>query len=282
MLEIKGLSFGYGQQQQLFANLDLALPAGGICGLLGKNGAGKTTLLKIIAGLVFPDSGSCQVQGLVPQQRRPSFLANIFIIPEDLYLPALTLHEYLKCYASFYPRFEQQAFDRYLEIFDIPRNKILTTLSHGQKKKFLIAFGLATNCQLLIMDEPSNGLDIPSKAQFRKLLASVITEDKLIIISTHQVHDIENIIDTLVILDDGKILLNQCLNAITDKLAFVHTKTSDDVGAALYMEHGFGGYIAVIKNENEQDTQINLEVFFNAMLAKPQDINQLFGDSKND
>ncbi len=87
--------------------------------------------------------------------------------------------------------------------------KNLNGLSHGQRKKFLIAFALSTNCSLLILDEPTNGLDIPSKSLFRKILVSSVAEEQLVLISTHQVKDIETIIDTIVVLDEGKIMYNE-------------------------------------------------------------------------
>lgn len=276
MLKIKELTFGYKGHNPLFTQLDLALSAGGICGLLGKNGAGKTTLLKIIAGLVFSVGGQCQVLGHIPGARHPDFLSELYFLPEDIYVPALTIDEYVTCYAVFYPRFDYQAFKTYLNEFEITERKLLTTFSHGQKKKFLIAFGLATNCKLLIMDEPSNGLDIPSKMQFKRLLASVITDEKLIIISTHQVHDVENIIDSIVILDNGQVILNERLFAITKRLAFKHAKTDCEIEAALYLEKIFGGYAVITENDGSQDTQIDLEVLFNAVLANANKITKAF------
>jgi ABC-2 type transport system ATP-binding protein len=211
MVEINDLSFGYTKRDLLFKGLNLNLNKGGLCGLLGKNGSGKTTLLKIISGLIFPGSGHCQVMGKLPEHRDPSFLSDIYLLPEDLYVSALTADHYVEFYAIFYPRFDQALFNSCMNEFDIPRKKLLTTLSHGQKKKFLISFGLASQCRLFILDEPTNGLDIPSKGQFRKLLAANITDDKLFIISTHQVHDVENLIDSVVILDEGKIIYHEPL-----------------------------------------------------------------------
>ena len=176
MIEIKNLFFGYTEYNDLFKDLSLSLEKGKICGLLGKNGAGKTTLLKIIAGLIFRGKGSCEVMGQIPEQRLPSFLSEIFFLPEDLFVPELTADQYVKYYSSFYPKFNLTLLRQHLTEFELPHDKLLTTLSHGQKKKFLIAFGLSTNCNLFILDEPTNGLDIPSKSQCRKLLASTIND----------------------------------------------------------------------------------------------------------
>lgn len=211
MIELYNVTFGYSKQNNIFNKLNLNIEKSGICGLLGKNGSGKTTLLKIIAGLIFTNEGNTRVLEHKPKNRSPSFLKEIYFLPEDFYTPALTVEQYENFYAPFYSNFDHALFNNALTEFDLPLHKLLTQFSYGQKKKFLIAFGLATNCSILILDEPTNGLDIPSKTQFRKLLASSITENKLFIISTHQVHDIEKLIDTVIILNEGRIIYNQPL-----------------------------------------------------------------------
>ena len=258
IINVNDLSFSYSQKDDLFKNLTLYIEQGGICGLLGKNGSGKTTLLKIIAGLIFPKSGSCQVLQQIPKDRNPAFLEKIYFLPEDIYVPAITADTYIKLYASFYPKFDIAAFNNYLTEFDLPNNKLLINLSHGQKKKFLIAFGLATNSQLLILDEPTNGLDIPSKTQFRKLLAANISEERLFIISTHQVHDVENIIDSTIILDEGKIAFHQTILNITKKLAFQLSPSQPNLNECLYYEKHLAGYTVLSINNNFQNNQINL------------------------
>jgi ABC-2 type transport system ATP-binding protein len=279
MLEINKLTFGYKHSERLFNNLNLSLKAGGVCGLLGKNGSGKTTLLKIIAGLIFPTTGTCQILGYAPKERHPDFLKDIYFLPEDLSLPAVTIDTYLKLYAGFYAKFDHRSFNQSLKEFDIAHNKLLTQFSYGQKKKFLIAFGLATNCKLLILDEPTNGLDIPSKVQFRKVLSSYITEEKLIIISTHQVHDIENIIDSIIILNEGKTTISEKIFNIMQKLAFLISTEEPTID--IYHEKRLGGYIAVMPNIHDQETEVDLEVLFNAVLSNPQKI-QHHLEEKND
>jgi len=281
MIEINELSFGYANSDKLFKNMQLAMEKGGICGLLGKNGSGKTTLLKVIAGLIFPREGSCRVLGKVPSRRQPSFLEEIYFLPEDLFVPALTVDNYVEFYASFYPRFDHVLLSSCLNEFDLPRDKLLTNFSHGQKKKFLIAFGLATNCRLFILDEPTNGLDIPSKAQFRKLLASIATDEKLFIISTHQVHDVENLIDSILILDEGKIIFHQSLLEVAKQLAFVQQQTEPDLSACFYYEKQLSGYATVITNSNDQDTHVDLEILFNAILSNKTKMQKLFNEVKS-
>ncbi len=209
MLNIEKLLFGYKGTEPLFAGLSLDIEAGRIYGLLGKNGVGKTTLLKLMVGLLFPHSGSCKMLNTDTKLRIPEILREIYFIAEEFYVPNVTAEEYIKYYAPFYPNFDPKVFAYAADEFEILPNKKLTKLSYGQKKKFLVAFGLATNCKLLLLDEPTNGLDIPSKSQFRKLLASSLTEDKTIVIATHQVRDLEQLIDTVVILEDGQIIYNK-------------------------------------------------------------------------
>jgi len=281
MLEIRDLSFGYYGGVPLFNHLTLNLKPGSICGLLGKNGAGKTTLLRIIAGLIFPDEGVCQVLGESSKERKVNFLQDIYFLPEEFHLPALTAKQYINLYAFFYPKFNQADLENYLKEFDLPFNKTLTNLSHGQKKKFLIAFGLATNTKILILDEPTNGLDIPSKAQFRKLLASAITEEKLFIISTHQVHDVENIVDSVTMLDEGKIVFQQNLFDVAKYLTFFTTSTEPVPGTYYYCEKNLNGYNVVAFNQEQQETQVDLELLFNAVLADQGGLNQAFSGEKS-
>lgn len=176
MINIQNLSFGYNRKKMLYENLSLSLEAGSIYGLLGKNGAGKSTLLCNMMGLLFPVSGKIEVVQHNPQKRQPSFLQNVYFIPEEFALPSISIHTYLELYAPFYPKFNEHQFYKYLKELEVPSDQKLHKMSFGQQKKAIIAFGLACNTQVLIMDEPTNGLDIPSKSQFRKLVAAALTE----------------------------------------------------------------------------------------------------------
>lgn len=282
MITVNNLSFGYSKQDKLFDQINLQLKQGTICGLLGKNGSGKTTLLKLMAGLIFPNEGSCLILNENPVQRRPIFLEEFYFLPEDLFVPAISVQQYIKFYSAFYSKFDPTFFNNALREFDLPQDKLLTTFSHGQKKKFLIAFGLATNAKICVLDEPTNGLDIPSKAQFRKLLASTITDERLFIISTHQVHDVENLIDSVVILDEGKIVLHQSLHDITKQLAFIQQPTEPNLTDCFYYEKYLGGYTALIANKQEHETQIDLEILFNAILSNKAKIQSLFSEGQHE
>jgi len=266
MIEITNLNFGYSRKKLLFQNLNLKLSGGHIYGLLGKNGAGKSTLLKNICGLAFPLSGSCKINGEHSSKRLPSTLQELYLVPEDIYVPAVSIRNYVKHTAKFYSKFNRVQFEKYLDEFEVPVESKLTSLSYGQQKKVIIAFGIATNTKLLIMDEPTNGLDIPSKAQFRKIVASAFDEDRCIIISTHQVRDLDNLIDRLVIVHENQIVLNKSIAEIEEKLSFKYITNKND---ALYYETGMHGAKGIVVNSDFDESKVDIELLFNAVINKP-------------
>jgi len=275
MVNIKNLSFGY-TRKKLFRNLDFHLAPGNIYGLLGKNGAGKTTLLKLISGLRYPQDGECLVLNYIPQKRAPGLLEEIYFIPEEFFMPSITMGTYEKIYAPFYPRFDRKALAEYMKEFDLDLKEKLTELSYGQKKKFLLAFGLATNCRLFLLDEPTNGLDIPSKSQFRKILASALADDRIILVSTHQVRDMENLIDPIIILDDGQIIFNQYLHNVSRKLVIQMEPEQPGTVDVLYSAKVLGGYAVVKENRSGEESRIDLETLFNAVTTNRDKIHELF------
>ncbi|MGK7390115.1 MAG: ABC transporter ATP-binding protein [Candidatus Cyclobacteriaceae bacterium M2_1C_046] len=264
MISIKNLQFKYAKNQPpLFMDLDCELRAGSIAGLLGKNGAGKTTLLKLMIGLLFPTSGNITVMGHEPAKRQPSLLQDIYFVPEEFQIPAISISNYLKANAGFYPRFDKNLLKQLLLAFELPENKKLNKLSYGQKKKFLISFALATKCRLLILDEPTNGLDIPSKSIFRRILAGSLDEDQLVIISTHQVRDVENLIDRVLMLENGSFIMQKDLYEISSRLHF-STSSSAEGENILYSEMVPGGY-RVITPQINGSSSVDIELLFNAI-----------------
>ena len=274
MIQIDSLNFSYSKHKPLFKNLSLQLTAGHIYGLLGKNGAGKSTLLKNLAGLVYAQSGTLNVLGYNPKDRQPALLEQICFIPEEFYLPAVKIDAYIKANSPFYKNFDHSYFDDLLKEFDIPVSQKLIDMSYGQKKKVIIAFGLATQAKLVIMDEPTNVLDIPSKAQFRKIMASALTDDRCIIISTHQVRDLDNLIDTVIMLDENDIALKASVDEITEKLTFKKVKEID--ASIIYAEQSLSGYNAVMPNYHQEDSKLDIELLFNAILAEKIKFKPLF------
>jgi ABC-2 type transport system ATP-binding protein len=279
MIDIKNLSFAY-KRDKLFSDLNLTLNPGGICGLLGKNGAGKTTLLKLMAGLLFPQDGSISIMDKNPMKRSPDFLQDLIFLPEVFDLPPVTPKQYEMLYAPFYPKFNNERFNSFLEQFEITNGKKLNAFSYGQKKKFVIAFGLATNARLMLLDEPTNGLDIPSKSQFRKAVASCLEDDRIFIISTHQARDLESLIDPIIILDEGRVIFNQPNEKISYHLKISYQSRAPEPEAALFCEKTFEGYTVVMENHGHEDTHIDLEMLFNTVISNSPRIAGIFQDGE--
>ncbi|MCL1867497.1 MAG: ABC transporter ATP-binding protein [Paludibacter sp.] len=263
MIDIKNLTFYYKKQYPLFENFSLEVQQGSIVGLLGKNGAGKTTLLNIIAGLLPPKAGSVCVNGFVPAERKPAFLADVSVIPEEFSFPHVKIRQFTAASAPLYPNFDLTKLRTILNEFELKENDSLNKLSHGQRKKFLIAFALASNCKFLLFDEPTNGLDIPSKSQLRKILVSSISDEQIVLISTHQVKDINTIIDKIVVVDKGKTIFNDEIENLCSKFRFETVTDLQSAKNALYSEKSFDGYHVISPNESGEETGVDLELFFN-------------------
>lgn len=277
MVNIENLSFAYGRKRKLFEHLNLKLKGGHIYGLLGKNGAGKSTLLKAITGLVFPQNGSCCINGINTSLRLPAMVWDLYLVPEELYVPPVTISAYVKSTAPFYPGFSNSLFLRYLDKFEVPQDSVLTRLSFGQQKKVFIAFGLACCTSLLVMDEPTNGLDIPSKSQFRKIVASAFGEGQCIVISTHQVRDLDNLIDSIIVLHEGRIILNDNVDEIAERISF-KTLSVEEQQDALYYESTVRGLEGIVPNNGEPGTKVNIELLFNAVIEENTKVLPLIGN----
>ena len=272
MITLKELSFSYSRKKEVLDRINLEVGSGHICGLLGKNGEGKTTLLNLLSGQIFPDQGSCLVLEEIPSERNARFLQQIFLLPEEIYKPEVTAIEDIKMYAPFYPTFRDDICKACVESFEINLSDRLSKMSQGQRKKVAITLALAAHTPLLLMDEPTNGLDIPSKATFRRLVASLIDDNQTVIISTHQVRDLESLIDTVLILDQRQILLNKTLNEIGEKLYFGPLLPEEK---ALYSEPTPQGTIGVTAREDKEETAVSLELLFNAAITYPKEIQRI-------
>lgn len=277
MIELVDIHFGYSKKKMLFKELNLTMGAGHIYGLLGRNGAGKTSLLKIITGLVFPQRGVPTVMGKRSEKRIPEILSSIYFVTEEIYTPHLKIKDYVRNYGSFYPSFNLDQFNRYLQEFEIIEQHVyIDKLSYGQKKKVHISFALATNTPILLMDEPTNGLDIPSKSIFRKIMASEAREDKIILISTHQVRDLHSLIDSVIIIDQGEIIFHESNDRITEKLAFQIEEDNRDPSCFLYSEDNIRGRMVVRENTDSIETKLDIELFFNALMSNKEKIRNIF------
>lgn len=269
MIQIENLYFDYPKSKGwIFENTNLTISKGSIYGLLGKNGTGKSTLLRLISGLLTPKQGRVSVDSFSSHMRRAEMLEKLFFLPEDFSLPRVTPREFAEIYGKFYPRFSHSEFLELLSKLEVEPDKKLHSMSFGQRKKGYIAFALAVNTDILLMDEPTNGLDIPSKSVFRRLVAGIASPERVIIISTHQVRDLEELIDHVLILDGNQFLVNSSTEEITRRLSFSQL---DDVSGALYFEKSVHGTVGVTPNDGTSaQTGLDMELLFNAAVANRQ------------
>ena len=274
MIDIKNFSFSY-TKTQVFDNINLQFQKGAIYGLLGENGVGKTTLLKAISGLLKPTAGSCTVDEQVSFDRQPEFLQNIFLLPDEVPLPdSATPEKFFNDLAPFYPKQSGEMLQHLAGELKVDISRKFKEMSFGQQKKSLLACAMALNTDYLLLDEPTNGLDIPSKADFRRILSEKVGEEQTIIISTHQVKDVENLIDPIIIISNNSVLLDASVEKITDKLYFEYG--GQQRPDALYSEMMPGGYLNVLVNDGMGESQLNIEGLFNAVLRNSAMIKNLF------
>lgn len=276
MIRIEKLGFSYGQVPVL-KNITMNLETGKIYGLLGENGVGKTTLLTLLAGLKKPLQGSIDIDGSAPYSRTPQVLKNQFYLADEMLPVPMKAAEYARITGEFWPNYKQDTFEEIMELFENASDKKMNEMSTGQLKKTYISLALALGCKYLFLDEPTNGLDIPSKAQFRSALMKYTGEDSTIVISTHQVRDLENIIDPIIILDRQDVLLNASLEDISRKLYFDYgTQLHPE---SLYSEQLPGGFIQVYPNAEGADSKVNIEALFNAVHHNKEFIKGLFAET---
>lgn len=275
MIEIKDLAFSYGKTP-ILKSITTTLEEGRIYGLLGENGVGKTTLLTLLCGLKKVCSGSITTDGENPFDRTPTLLQNQFYLPDEVLPVAMKAECFAKERGAFWPDYDHSKFLEIMKGFENDPAKKMNQMSAGQLKKTYISLALACGCKYIFMDEPTNGLDIPSKTQFRSAIMKYTSDDSTIVISTHQVRDLENIIDPIIILDRQDVLLNASVEEITSKLYFDYgTQLHPE---SLYSEQLPGGFIQVYPNSTGEDSKINVEALFNAVHKNKELIKGMFSN----
>ena len=277
MIEIKDLAFSYGKTP-ILKSITTTLEEGRIYGLLGENGVGKTTLLTLLCGLKKVCSGSITTDGENPFDRTPTLLQNQFYLPDEVLPVAMKAECFAKERGAFWPDYDHSKFLEIMKEFENDPAKKMNQMSAGQLKKTYISLALASGCKYIFMDEPTNGLDIPSKTQFRSAIMKYTSDDSTIVISTHQVRDLENIIDPIIILDRQDVLLNASVEEITSKLYFDYgTQLHPE---SLYSEQLPGGFIQVYPNTTGEDSKINVEALFNAVHKNKELIKGMFNNKQ--
>lgn len=280
MLSFSNVSFTYGRRgKEVLSGLSLDFEENGIYGILGKNGTGKSTMLYLAAGLLRPKGGNVTAEGVPTQSRRPETLRELFLVPEEFDLPEVSLRTYVQLNAPFYPTFREDILARCLKSFELGDDLNIGRLSMGQKKKVYISFALAAGTKYLLMDEPTNGLDIPSKKVFREVIAREMTEERVMIISTHQVRDVEQLIDHVVIVNDGTVMLNASTAEIESRLRFEQRAVGSDLSDALFVQQTMRGIELICPNSGNDETPIDLELLFNALQTVPAE--KLMGRNGN-
>ncbi len=275
MIEIKDLAFSYGKTP-ILKSITTTLEEGRIYGLLGENGVGKTTLLTLLCGLKKVCSGSITTDGRILFDRTPTLLQNQFYLPDEVLPVAMKAECFAKERGAFWPDYDHSKFLEIMKEFENDPAKKMNQMSAGQLKKTYISLALACGCKYIFMDEPTNGLDIPSKTQFRSAIMKYTSDDSTIVISTHQVRDLENIIDPIIILDRQDVLLNASVEEITSKLYFDYgTQLHPE---SLYSEQLPGGFIQVYHNTTGEDSKINVEALFNAVHKNKELIKGMFSN----
>ncbi len=262
MIQITNLTYGYSSHQEVFRDLGLTITEGHTHGLFGCNGVGKTTLLKLICGLLNPTSGNISVDGYKPHDRKVGFLSNIMFLSEEIWLPTVSLECYARTTAPYYPNFSAGDFKRFCQIMEIDPRQSFRKMSMGLRKRAYMAFALACNTPYLIMDEPTNGLDIPSKAAFRRMVAEVQTEERTIIISTHQAKEIESLIDNVIMLDEKGLILNSSIEELGQRFTFGRPVAGE---TPIFTQQTPTGTFALMENRGEE-SQPDIELLFNATI----------------
>lgn len=275
-LKVQNLSFKYGRRKpEVLTDFNIDISRGGIVGILGPNGVGKSTLLYLIAGLLTPKSGEVTYCGVNTRLRLPAMQSSIFIVPEEVFFPKLTIDKYLNIFAPFYPGFDKTIFDDCLNEFAYQPTGNIMSVSMGQKKKIILSLAFASGASLLLLDEPTNGLDIPGKAAFRRLCARYASDEKIFLVSTHQVRDLDQLLDHIVIMNMCSPLLNADTVTITEKLKFLSGTPSVPEGA-LFSAPTIGGFNVILQNNDNSETPLNIETLFDLVMNRPELINSIF------
>lgn len=264
MLSIDNLTYRYSKHTEALSNLTVSLEPG-VCLVLGENGAGKTTLLNLLSGGIFPSQGTIEFNGEQPCRRMPETLSKIFFLPSDYISPFRDLNAAAEYHAPFYPRFSRLFFEENLAAFGLTGREKLRSLSLGMLHKANIAFALALRPELLLLDEPANGLDITSKKEMRRMMSRCIDEEQTVLISTHTVADLEVLYDSVLLLHRGRLLYSGTTAEVTERLAFV--KSSVPHPGALYIEPDSGAFRMIMAASENEPTGIDFELLYSGLLS---------------
>lgn len=232
--------------------------------LLGENGAGKTTFLHLIAGLLFPSSGECRIDGARTRYRLPSITTHVCFLGEQPYFPAKSINEMAKIHASFYPSFSHNRLYANLDKFSMTGCEPLNEMSLGSRKKAMLAYTLSLGTEITLLDEPANGLDIESKQILQQMIIENSDDLRTLIISTHTYSDFQELFDSIIVLHKGRLQISASIESILNKVSFSVSEIQHP--DAIYTETRFGGFISIIPNDKEStESDIDFGLFYNAL-----------------
>lgn len=282
VIRIDQVGFAY-RRTPLYSDFSLTLGQPGVYGLFGRNGSGKSTLLKLVAGLLFPQRGRIEVQGREPRHRHPDLLAGIYLVPEEFHLPDLSAAQLLRTHAGFYPRFSAGAFADHLDVFELPRDRPFAQMSLGEKKKATMAFALATFTPVLLLDEPTNGLDILGRDQFKSIVSRPAHRERIIVVSTHQAHDLESIMGHVLFVDGARLALSASMAELSKALRMGIATDADALAAidgvvhheALGEQHAW-----VAANPSGQPGAVQMELLYKALSRNKQGVLDALAQSR--
>lgn len=263
MITLNNLSYRYSTGHLALKNITTDIGSG-LHLLIGENGSGKTTLLHIIAGLrkAIP-TDTCLVDGLPTALRQPETLAKTFILTDDMRFPYSTVRQMVKYHSVFYPNFSENLLGSYLKRFGMTGDETIDRFSLGNRKKAQLAYALALNTDILLLDEPLNGLDISARSEFIQMLAEANDGKRTMIISSHTVLDFRNLIDSVIVLSGSRLILSMPLWQISEKVSFV--SEPQPIDDAIFMQPMFGHYNAIIPNDGTMSTDVDLILFYGAL-----------------
>lgn len=278
-VKIEDLNYAFGSHQVL-KEMSFSLEANKIYGLLGKNGAGKTTLINLLVNQLIAKEGSIQLFGKDPRNN-PAVLKEVCIVREaEFYAPYMKGKAILQLYSCFYENYDKQLEEKLVAFFNIPLDIAYRKYSRGMKSLLFMVMALCSKAPLTILDEPTLGMDAPNREQFYKiLLDEYVKEPRTFIISTHLINEIENLLEEVIIIDQGEVLLQEEVESLKSKAVYLSGNKEDlERLAALKMarpKESFGksaGYVYIGELE-EMDLKLIKSSYIE---MSPMSIQQIF------
>ena len=271
MIEINNISFGYSKRRPpIYQNFSLTIDHGGIYGLLGSNGSGKSTLLYLICGLLPTNSGSILIDGQSTANRPPQTMRDVYLVPERIELPDLSYKQYVALHHDYYPHYSEDDLKDCLQRFNVSPEGDFTGRSMGERKKLFLSFAIAANTRYLFMDEPASGLDLQSKEVFCRMMTDHVKGDRMALIATHQIHDVEQILTNVLLLIKHQLVVNMTTAEIQSEYSFEFRSKADDADV-VYAQPAPNGYMVMTRRKKDSEpTPINLETYFNALTKQKQ------------